>query len=68
MSVSGCIFGSEGKAGVLTSEITAAERCEDLQAQYGNDGNEEADAEHEGEEGFFALVKLQLGDDWQGKA
>ena len=49
---------------MLTSEITAAERCEDLQAQYGNDGNEEADAEHEGEEGFFALVELQLGDDW----
>lgn len=53
---------------MLTSEITAAEGSQDLQAQDGNDRDEEADAEHEGEEGFFALVKLQLGDDWQGKA
>ena len=39
-------------------------RMAGMQAQDGNDGDEEADAEHEGEEGLFALVELQLGDDW----
>lgn len=55
------------RKGQRTCEIGGAEIGQDLQSQDADDCNDEPSREHEQDQCLFALVQLQLRDDWHGQ-